>query len=652
MHLTWIDWGITLVIFGIMVSGVILSRTYMRGVADFLAAGRTAGRYLISISQGMAALGAITIVGTLEMNYVAGFSMSWWGMTMGIVILIMTVSGWVIYRFRQTRALTLAEFFERRYSRRFRIFAGLIAFISGLINFGIFPAVGARFFIYFCGLPQTISLLGLELSTFVVTMIVLLGTALYFVFSAGQIAVIVTDFIQGIFVNFVFVILMFYLLRVFDWSQIFTSLAMAPTDASLINPFKTSHVADFNLWYFLIGVVGVIYGAMSWQGTQGYNTSAKNAHEAKMGAVLGNWRGFPQNLLLLFVPIITYTVMHHPDFQVQATAVSKTLAGLSSEALRSQLRAPLVLVQILPVGFMGAFTAVMLAAFISTHDTYLHSWGSIFIQDVVMPFRRKPMTEKHHLRFLRGAIVGVAVFIFCFSLIFKQSEYIFLFFAITGAIFAGGSGAVIIGGLYWKRGTTAAAWSAMLTGSSIAVGGIIVHQLTEDFFINGQIFWAIAMGASILVYIAVSLLGQRRVYDLDKLLHRGAYALADEVAVVRAAPARGLRLLGMGREFTQRDRLLYLGNYVWTFGWTLVFIVGTIYNLSHDVEDAAWRDFWRVFFYIHLAFSCIVVVWFAIGGVRDLRAMIGRLGTMKRDPADDGWVSDKAGEPGPHTRGG
>ena len=66
MHLTWIDWGITLVIFGIMVSGVILSRTYMRGVADFLAAGRTAGRYLISISQGMAALGAITIVGTLE----------------------------------------------------------------------------------------------------------------------------------------------------------------------------------------------------------------------------------------------------------------------------------------------------------------------------------------------------------------------------------------------------------------------------------------------------------------------------------------------------------------------------------------------------------------------------------------------------------
>lgn len=645
MHLTGIDWGIVVIIVGIMISGVVLSRTYMRGVADFLAAGRTAGRYLISLSQGMAALGAITIVGTLEMNYVAGFSMTWWGLTMGIVVLILTVSGWVIYRFRQTRALTLAEFFERRYSRGFRVFAGIVAFTSGLINFGIFPAVGARFFIYFCGLPEVVSLFGLSISTFALTMIVLLAMALFFVFSGGQIAVIVTDFVQGIFVNLVFVVLLFYLLRTFDWSQIFTGLAMAPEDASLINPFKTSHVEDFNLGYFLIGVVGVIYGAMSWQGTQGYNTSARSAHEAKMGAVLGNWRGLPQNLLLLFVPIVTYTVMHHPDFQAQARAVTDTLAGVSSEAIRSQLRAPLVLVQILPVGLMGAFTAVMLAAFVSTHDTYLHSWGSIFIQDVVMPLRRKPLTQTQHLRLLRVAILGVAIFIFCFSLIFKQSEYIFLFFAITGAIFAGGSGAVIIGGLYWKRGTTAAAWSAMITGSSIAVGGIIVHQLVDDFFINGQVFWAIAMGASILVYIGVSLLGHRRSYDLDRLLHRGAYALSDEMKVINATPARGLRLLGMGREFTGRDKLLYVGSYLWTLTWTLVFIVGTIYNLTRSVDDAAWMEFWRIFFYIHLGFSCIIVAWFAIGGIRDLRAMIGRLRTMKRDPGDDGWVSTDGGAP-------
>ncbi len=635
-----VDWAIVFGVLAVMVAGVVLSRSYMRSVSDFLVAGRTAGRYVISLAQGMAALGAITIVGNLEMNFVAGFSMSWWGMTMSLVILVITVSGWVIYRFRQTRALTLAEFFEKRYSRRFRIFAGLIAWISGIINFGIFPAVGARFFIHFCGLPPTVGFFGLAIPTFALTMIVLLGIALYFVFTGGQVAVIITDFVQGLFVNVVFLAIVVYLLLIVNWTQIFEALALAPENASLTNPFKTSHVEDFNFWYFLIGVFGVIYGAMSWQGTQAYNASAKSAHEAKMGSALGNWRGFPQNIFLLLIPIIAYTVMHHADFAGVAAHVNAGLEGAGSEAIQNQLRIPLVLTQLLPVGLMGAFAAVMLAAFISTHDTYLHSWGSIFIQDVIMPFRKKPFTPEQHLRALRWSIAGVAVFIFLFSLLFQQSEYLFLFFAITGAIFAGGSGAVIIGGLYWKRGTAAAAWSALITGSSIAVGGIIIHQLTHDFFINGQMFWALAMGASSIVYVLVSLLGKRHVCDLDRLLHRGKYALRDEDSVVDPVPARGFRLLGMGREFTRGDRVIYIATYCWTGFWTLIFIAGTIYNLSHDVDDALWARFWKTYVLIQIAVAVFVIFWFTIGGVRDIRAMLGRLGSMQRDHEDDGMVRE------------
>ena len=82
---------------------------------------------------------------------------------------------------------------------------------------------------------------------------------------------------------------------------------------------------------------------------------------------------------------------------------------------------------------------------------------------------------------LRIAIFGVAVFIFFFSLLFQQNQKIALFFAITAAIFAGGSGAVIIGGLYWKRGTTAAAWSAMIVGATISVGGVLVKQVSAEW---------------------------------------------------------------------------------------------------------------------------------------------------------------------------
>jgi len=638
MNLSWIDWAIVAAVIGTLTVGVSLTRAYVRSVADFLAAGRTAGRYLLTVSQGIAMLGAITIVGNVEMNYVAGFSMTWWGLSTALVVLIITMSGWVIYRFRQSRALTLAQFFEERYSRRFRVFAGLIAFLSGIVNFGIFPSVGARFFIHFCGLPLSISILGLAVPTFPLVMIVLLGLALYFVFSGGQIAVMLADFAQGIFVNVAFMIIIIYFLGVFDWDRICAALATAPENASLINPFKTSHVDDFNFWYFLIGVIGVIYGTMSWQGTQAYNTSAKSAHEAKMGSVLSNWRVVPQNLLLPFLAIIIYTTLHHADFLGVANHVNAELAAVDSEAIKSQLRIPLVLSQLLPTGLLGLFAGLMLAASVTTDDTYLHSWGSIFIQDVIMPFRRRPFTPKQHLRVLRWSILGVATFAFCFSLLFQQSQYIFLFFAITGAIFAGGSGAVIIGGLYWKRGTTAAAWSALATGSTIAVGGIVVHQLVLDFPINGQMFWGIAMGASALVYVLVSLLGKREVHDLDKLLHRGAYAVAGESTVVTAAPARGLRVLGMGREFTRKDRLIYVLTYVWTLGWVAVFLVGTIYNLSHQVDDRVWQKFWLIYIYINLVVSCVVTVWFALGGLRDIRGMFKRLSTMERDPNDDGRV--------------
>jgi SSS family solute:Na+ symporter len=644
MHFSALDWTILVAVYVAMVGGVLLLKPFMRSVVDFLAAGRTAGRYLLSVSQGVAALGAITVVGYLEQNFVAGFSLTWWGFSQAIVILILTVSGFVIYRFRQTRSLTLPEFFERRYSRRFRVFTGMLAFVAGLINFGIFPAVGARFFIHYIGLPDSISIAGLAIGTFPLLMMLLLGTAIFFVFTGGQVAVIITDFVQGVFVNLVFIVVTVFLLTQVDWTHIFEALAMAPENASLINPYNTSQVSDFNFWYFLIGTIGVVYVVMSWQGTQAYNASARSAHEAKMGQVLTNWRENPWKLFVLIVPVIAYTVLHHPDFAAQAATVNDLLARAESDTIRNQLRGPAVLVTMLPVGLLGAFAAVMLTAFVSTHDTYLHSWGSIFIQDVVMPFRNKPFTPRQHMRALRWSIVGVAVFIFLFSLLFQQSQYIWLFFAITGAIFAGGSGAVLIGGLYWKRGTTAAAWSAMLTGSLIAVGGILVHQLVDDFPVNGQEFWGIAMAASTLVYVAVSLLGPKRTFDLDRLLHRGSHALEGEMEIVGAAPSRGLRALGIGREFTRGDRVLYLVTYAWVGAWTLTFIVGTVINLARDVEDSAWAGFWQGYVYLMVVVSGIVVLWFAIGGFRDIRAMLGRLAVMRRDDQDDGWVRRPEGD--------
>ena len=688
MNLTFLDWMIVIIVLGGMIYSVSMTKGLMKSVSDFLSAGRTAGRYVLSISSGVAGLGAISIVMFLEMGYVAGFSLSWWGLSQGIILLAITMSGWVIYRFRMTRSLTLAQFFEKRYSRKFRIFAGIVAFFAGLINFGIFPAVGAQFFINFCGLPD--SLLGIPMYPLV--MIVLLGIALYFVYTGGQIAVIIADFFQGVFVTIILFIVTLYLLFTIGFDQVSDSLQSTPIklakeeikelkndksfqaltldeqllkvddinikyeNSSRINPFKTSHVEDFNFWYFLIGIIGVMYGALSWQGSQGYNSSAKNAHEAKMGVVLAGWRGIPQGMFMFLVPVLVYVLMNHPDYQHIADSVNISLSSLSSDTLKGQMRAPFVLSEILPVGLLGAFAALMLAAFISTHDTYLHSWGSIFIQDVIMPFRKNPFDKETHIKVLRYSIFGVAVFIFLFSLLFSQSQKIALYFAVTAAIFAGGCGAVIIGGLYWNRGTTSAAWTAMIIGAIIGVSGTLIKQISDNWLlntesftqlksilmflknINGQEYWGLGMASSSISYIAVSLLFPKKPVNMDKLLNRGKYSIDGEVNIVDEQVKIGWKIFGMGKEFTKNDKLIYVLNYAWTGFWTLVFIVGTVYNLSNSVSDDAWMKFWEYYIYIHLVLSGIVLVWFTIGGFNDLKNMITSLQSEIRDHGDDGWV--------------
>ena len=97
MNMALVDWGIVLVVLGVMVLGVLLSRAHMKSVADFLSAGRTAGRYAISIAAGIAGLGAITVVANLEAGFEAGFAFSWWGLSMSLVVMVLTavdMVGW------------------------------------------------------------------------------------------------------------------------------------------------------------------------------------------------------------------------------------------------------------------------------------------------------------------------------------------------------------------------------------------------------------------------------------------------------------------------------------------------------------------------------------------------------------------------------
>ena len=674
MTMHWIDYAIVLIPFVVVLVVSWGTRHYMKSVADFMSASRCAGRYLICTASGEMAFGAISAVATFEILYKAGFALGWWQMMSIPTGLFLTLTGFVIYRYRETRAMTLAQFFEIRYSRKFRVFAGILAFASGTLNYGIFPAVGARFFVNYCGLPQTVSMLGIGVPTFALLMLFFLGFALFLTLTGGQLTIMVSDTLEGLLSGVFYVIVAIALLWMFRWLEIAEAMSSAPAGQSMLNPFDMAGARDFNIWYVLISMFGAIYGCMAWQGGHAFRSSAANPHEAKMGGILGGWRGVARSVMLSLLAICAFTYMNHPNFAEGAARVNEQLKGIDGAQIQSQMRVPVALAHLLPVGIKGVFAAIVFFAMLACDGSYMHSWGSIFIQDVIVPLRKNPLSPQQHIRLLRWAISGVAIFAFIFGLLFKQVDYIAMFFAITGAIFLGGAGCAILGGLYWKKGTTSAAWAGMITGSILGVGGIVIQQIwkvldpslvylleylegvgigtrairlaqnylttyADKFPINGQVLFFYGMISSIVVYVTVSLLTCKEGFNMDRMLHRGKYAIEG------ASPESSKRkwtwgsIMGFDREFTLGDKIISGSMFCWSLFWFAIFAVMTLWYLVRPWPLSVWISYWHISaIWIPLFIGIVTTIWFTWGGTRDLIRLFRVLPTVKRDARDDGIV--------------
>ena len=74
--MSWIDWLIVILPIAFVVWIAFFSKRYVKGVVDYLAAGRVAGRYVISVGDLMAGLSVITLVANAEQYYQTGFGVA------------------------------------------------------------------------------------------------------------------------------------------------------------------------------------------------------------------------------------------------------------------------------------------------------------------------------------------------------------------------------------------------------------------------------------------------------------------------------------------------------------------------------------------------------------------------------------------------
>ena len=174
----------------------------------------------------------------------------------------------------------------------------------------------------------------------------------------------------------------------------------------------------------------------------------------------------------------------------------------------------------------------------------------------------------------------------------------------------------------------------------MAFSGAIIRRIWPEFPLNSQWIGFITSITCSIVYVVVSLIEGKTV-DMDRMLHRGKYAIKDDIVQVDTKPVRGIRaLLAMGNEFTRWDKAIYIASLTWSLSLCIIFVIGVIYNLIFDVPTDSWAKFWWYYVIIYFILSILTTVWFIIGGAHDYVDMFNLLKQKKVDETDDGRVID------------
>ena len=781
--MTWYDWLILILPVCFVMYMGFYTRRYVRGVSDFLSAGRLCGRYVISMGDVANSLSIIGLVGYIEMRYKTGFSVGFWSSVLAPLWIVLGLTGYIAYRFRETRAMSLGQFLEMRYSRRFRIVAAGLRSLAEMLANMIMPAIAARFFIQMLDLPQTYHVLGLELSTYVSLMVLFLTLAISLICFGGTLALVITDTIQGMILYpaiACFVVFLFWKFSV--GGEIMPVMADRVAGESFINPYDISKLRDFNLFtVVIVAVYGTVMNRANWIGA-GYSSAAKSPQEQKMAGLLGNWRNAIINVFYVLIAAALIAFLNHKNFAPEANAVRKDLAvrvadavfkntsddpsnadphlrevvkaavadvpaqvheigvdpplsqdrnldtafldvihgalkddardrktaeldaaGVVGEArekalidaegkandafqrcrtLYYQQNLSVTMRALLPPGLFGLFALLLFLAMLSTDDTRIYSAALTLAQDVVLPLRKKPFTPRGHLWMIRIVSICIGVFFLAGSYWMKQMDYYNMFVVLVCAMWEGGAGAIMTFGLYTRVGTTAGAWTALVTSVSLSFSYVFVQLkwaetvypaiakagLVESFdralrwlsspfepYIHWQMdavkcpvnaieFNFFLSVLCVILYLGVSRLTCRKPFNLDRMLHRGKYGLGEKREIKQKWTLRTVfsNLIGITPEYTRGDKAIAWGVFLYSFvyGFVLAFAGVVVWNVIHPWPVKWWCWYFVIqFFVIPCILACFTTVWFGVGGFFGLRQLFRDLAARKdTNDLDDGRV--------------
>ncbi|WP_309380854.1 sodium:solute symporter family protein [Cerasicoccus frondis] len=426
-----IEYATILIYFIFLVTLGYLVAKMNTSVDDYVRGGAKGTWWIVGSSMFVGGISAFTFTGNASAAFSAGptFLVIYAANVIGFLI-CMILGPW----FRQTRAETWADVLHDRYGVSVEQFSAILGVCLSPLAAGIQLYALAVFASSALDLPVTLLIF------------ILGGIAISYSTMGGRWGVMATDFIQGV-LMFGMTLLVFFLSikAVGGWGQFinYFSDPRFAEDFKFVKAPGEFHQDKYSLKWIIVIFFVQLKGYINL-GTAGRFLSVKDGPSARKAALLAAVLMFVGSIIWFVPPMVARFL-----FEAEIQGMDIKEPATASYSYLAQL--------LLPNGLMGLMLAAMFAATMSSLDSSLNGTTGVIVKNI-MPWARSKlgmgeMSSKQGVRWCQFFTVGLGAAIIAVACIFSRQEKLELFdaFLMIGAVIGVPLGLPVLLGLWIKR---------------------------------------------------------------------------------------------------------------------------------------------------------------------------------------------------------
>lgn len=472
--------------FGIMAIGFVYSKHASKSAEHYFLGGRSLGPWVAAFSAEASDMSGYLLMGIPGLAYWSGLCEAGWtciGLAIGTYLNFVFVSKKLRLVSEKINAFTIPDYFSKRFNEKKKV----LLLLSSLVIV-IFFCVYAGQCLSACG-KLFANLFGLSYTKM---MIVSAIFVLVYTFLGGFLAESVSDFIQAILMIAVLVmVLIIATIHAGGVGEIINNAKSIPGYFSLVNisspiegeidkfasakPFGIFNIVSTLAWG--LGYFGMPQVLLRFMGIRSEKELTLTRRVAVIWVVISMFAA-------IFIGVAARSIIG-----LDYTSNSFAENVFVDSAIR-----------FLPTVFAALAASGVIAASVSSSDSYLLTSASAISQSIYKGIIKKDATDKNVIMVSRIALCTIT---FIAAIIaYKSNATIFKITSFAWAGFGASFGPLMLFSLFWEKTTYKAAISGMVTGGAMVfiwklliskLGGIFqVYELLPSFIISCLVIYFVS----------------------------------------------------------------------------------------------------------------------------------------------------------------